>query len=68
MFPQKHIDGFEKYWRRRKPGTSTYTLLPDARLVTLGYRYPIRGINYRDEVFNCNDPPMFTFDGDQHHL
>jgi len=23
MFPQKHIDGFEKYWRRRKPGTST---------------------------------------------
>ncbi len=23
MFPQKHIEGFEKYWRRRKPGTST---------------------------------------------
>jgi integrase/recombinase XerD len=23
MFPQKHIDGFEKYWRRRKLGTST---------------------------------------------
>lgn len=23
MFPQQHIDGFEKYWRRRKPGTST---------------------------------------------
>jgi site-specific recombinase XerD len=23
MFPKKHIDGFEKYWRRRKPGTST---------------------------------------------
>ena len=23
MFPQEHIDGFEKYWRRRKPGTST---------------------------------------------
>ena len=23
MFPQKQIDGFEKYWRRRKPGTST---------------------------------------------
>jgi site-specific recombinase XerD len=23
MFPQKHINGFEKYWRRRKPGTST---------------------------------------------
>ena len=23
MFPQKHIDGFERYWRRRKPGTST---------------------------------------------
>ncbi len=23
MFPQNHIDGFEKYWRRRKPGTST---------------------------------------------
>jgi site-specific recombinase XerD len=22
MFPQKHIEGFEKYWRRRKPGTS----------------------------------------------
>jgi site-specific recombinase XerD len=23
MFPNKQIDGFEKYWRRRKPGTST---------------------------------------------
>jgi len=23
MFLQKHIEGFEKYWRRRKPGTST---------------------------------------------
>ena len=23
MFPQEHIEGFEKYWRRRKPGTST---------------------------------------------
>ena len=23
MFPQKHIEGFGKYWRRRKPGTST---------------------------------------------
>jgi len=23
MFPKSHIDGFEKYWRRRKPGTST---------------------------------------------
>jgi site-specific recombinase XerD len=23
MIPQKQIDGFEKYWRRRKPGTST---------------------------------------------
>lgn len=23
MFPQQHIEGFEKYWRRRKPGTST---------------------------------------------
>jgi integrase/recombinase XerD len=23
MFPQQHIDGFKKYWRRRKPGTST---------------------------------------------
>ena len=23
MFPQKQIDGFEKYWQRRKPGTST---------------------------------------------
>jgi site-specific recombinase XerD len=23
MFPQKHIDGFEKYWRRRKPNSST---------------------------------------------
>lgn len=23
MLPQNHIDGFEKYWRRRNPGTST---------------------------------------------
>lgn len=23
MFPKQHIDGFEKYWRRRKPGSST---------------------------------------------
>lgn len=23
MFPQIHIDGFEGYWRRRKPGSST---------------------------------------------
>jgi site-specific recombinase XerD len=23
MFPQKHIEGFEQYWRRRKPGSST---------------------------------------------
>jgi hypothetical protein len=23
MFPQEHIEGFEKYWRRRKPGTGT---------------------------------------------
>jgi site-specific recombinase XerD len=23
MFPKKHIDGFEKYWRRRNPDTST---------------------------------------------
>jgi hypothetical protein len=23
MIPQRHIEGFEKYWRRRKPGTST---------------------------------------------
>ena len=23
MFPQEHIEGFEKYWRRRKPGSST---------------------------------------------
>jgi site-specific recombinase XerD len=23
MFPQKHIEGFEQYWRRRKPGNST---------------------------------------------
>jgi integrase/recombinase XerD len=23
MFAQKHIEGFEKYWRRRKPGSST---------------------------------------------
>jgi len=23
MFPQEHIEGFEKYWRRRIPGTST---------------------------------------------
>ena len=23
MFPEKDIDGFEKYWRRRKPGRST---------------------------------------------
>jgi integrase/recombinase XerD len=23
VFPKQHIDGFEKYWRRRKPGSST---------------------------------------------
>jgi hypothetical protein len=23
MFPKQEIDGFEKYWRRRKPGSST---------------------------------------------
>ena len=23
MFPQNHINGFEKYWRRRKPNSST---------------------------------------------
>jgi integrase/recombinase XerD len=23
MFPEQQIDGFEKYWRRRKPGSST---------------------------------------------
>jgi len=23
MFPKQQIDGFEKYWRRRKPGSST---------------------------------------------
>jgi len=23
MFPQKNIEGFEQYWRRRKPGSST---------------------------------------------
>src|SRR3972149_2200463 len=23
MFPKEQIDGFEKYWRRRKPGSST---------------------------------------------
>jgi site-specific recombinase XerD len=23
VFPQKEIEGFERYWRRRKPGTST---------------------------------------------
>ena len=23
MFPQKHIDGFEKYWQQRKPGIHT---------------------------------------------
>ena len=23
MFPQEQIDGFEKYWRRRKPTSST---------------------------------------------
>jgi len=23
MFPQEHIQDFEKYWQRRKPGTST---------------------------------------------
>jgi hypothetical protein len=22
MFPKQEIDGFEKYWRRRKPGSS----------------------------------------------
>jgi hypothetical protein len=23
MFPKQQIDGYEKYWRRRKPGSST---------------------------------------------
>jgi selenocysteine lyase/cysteine desulfurase len=23
MFPKQLVDGFEKYWRRRKPGSST---------------------------------------------
>jgi site-specific recombinase XerD len=23
VFPKQEIDGFEKYWRRRKPGSST---------------------------------------------
>ncbi len=23
MFPKQQIDGFEMYWRRRKPGSST---------------------------------------------
>ena len=23
MFPKQQIDGFEKYWRRRKPSSST---------------------------------------------
>ena len=23
MFLKNHIDGFKKYWRRRRPGTST---------------------------------------------
>ena len=23
MFPKQQIDGFEKYWRRRKPDSST---------------------------------------------
>jgi hypothetical protein len=27
MFPKQQIDGFEKYWQRRKPGSSTAEIL-----------------------------------------
>jgi hypothetical protein len=53
---QKKPASEETGWMNRLPcillqdvgGTTPHTLLPAPRPVPLGYRYPMRGINYRD--------------------
>ena len=39
MFPEDEIDGFEKYWRRRKPGKSTSVhYASDVRIFLIAHR------------------------------
>jgi hypothetical protein len=58
MFPKHQIDGFEKYWRRRKPGSST--ALHYASDIRIFFRWaggqPPEAITVHDvdEFIGCN--------------